>query len=61
MRMSRLTFVIICESRACHDLKAVVNRVIQRNLVELHVTRIHREITFVRETSNRKIGTSSQV
>jgi len=60
MRMSRLTFVITCESRACNYLKAVVNRVIQCNLVELYVTRIYREITLRRETSNRKIGISSQ-
>jgi len=58
--MSRLTFVITCESCACNYLKAAVNRVIQCNLVELYVTRIHREITFGRETSNRSIGISSQ-
>ena len=37
-----------------------LDRVIQRNLVELYVTRIHREILFGRETSNRKIGIKSQ-
>lgn len=53
MRMSRLTFGISRESCAWNYLKAVVDRVIQRNLVELYVTRIHRGIMFGRETSNR--------
>ena len=53
MRMSSLTFRISRESCAWNYLKAVVDRVIQRNLVELYVTRIHREIMFGRETSNR--------
>jgi hypothetical protein len=60
MRTSRLTFGILCESCAWNYLKAVVYRVFQRNLVELYVTRIHREIMFGRETSNRKIGILSQ-
>jgi hypothetical protein len=60
MSMSRLTFDISCESRAWNYLKAVVDRVIQRNLVELYVTRIHREIMYGRETSKRKIGILSQ-
>jgi len=53
MRMSSLTFRISRESCAWNYLKAVVDRVIQRNLVELYVTRIHRGIMFGRETSNR--------
>lgn len=53
-------FGIIFESRAWNDPKALVDRVIQRNLVELYVTRSYREILFGRETSNRKIGIKSQ-
>ena len=60
MRMLSLIFVITCASCAWNDLKAVVHGVIQRILVELHVTRTAREIMLGRETCNRNIGFLSQ-
>ena len=60
MRMSSLIFSITWESCARKDLKAVVHRVIQRIVVELHVIRTDREIMFGGEMCNWKIGIVSQ-